>query len=504
MKEKDQRRPSRASGILAHPTSLPGPHGIGDLGAAAYRFVDYLASAKQHFWQVLPLGQPGLGNSPYAALSAFAGNPLLISLERLADEGLLTTADLADAPLFAADWVDFEAVAAFKLPRLRRAYERFAAAAPPGLREEFAAFRERERFWLADYALFSALKEAHGGAVWSDFPPALARRQPEALAAARQRLAAAVELVEFAQFQFFRQWQGLRRYANERAVRILGDLPIFVAYDSADVWAHQDLFYLDEHGNPTVVAGVPPDVFSATGQRWGNPLYRWERLQQTGYAWWIERFRQTLGMVDVFRIDHFRGFEAYWEVPAREPTAEHGRWVKGPGADIFRVATAELGELPIVVEDLGLITDEVIALREELGYPGMKVLQFAFGDDARNPYLPHNYSRNFVVYTGTHDNDTTRGWFAALPDWHRHNVLSYLGRDGHDIAWDLIRLALQSVADLAIIPLQDVLDLGSEARMNFPGRGEGNWRWRVRAEHLRPEVAARLADLTVRYGRDTG
>ena len=500
MSDKDIHRLPRASGVLAHPTSLPGPHGIGDLGQDAYRFVDFLASARQRVWQVLPLGQPGHGDSPYAALSAFAGNPLLISLNRLADEGLLERSDLADAD-FSADSVDYRAVRDYKWARLRRAYERFAAAGTPGMRADFAAFREGEQAWLSDYALFMAVKEANGGVSWNQFAPELARREPTALAEARERYADAVATNEFVQYQFFRQWLALKQYANSKGVRLLGDIPIFVAYDSADVWANQGLFHLDARGNPTVVAGVPPDIFSATGQRWGNPLYRWKVLAETGYAWWVERFRQMLAAVDVVRLDHFRGFAAYWEVPAREKTAQHGRWVKGPGAALFESATKALGRLPIVVEDLGLITADVIALREQLGYPGMKVLQFAFGDDARNPYLPHNYLPNFVVYTGTHDNDTTLGWFRSLPDWQRNNLLGYLGRDGHDIVWDLIRLALQSVADTAVFPLQDVLALGNEARMNFPGRAEGNWRWRVRVDQLRPEIAGRLADLVVRYGR---
>lgn len=490
----------RASGLLAHPTSLPGPHGIGDLGAGAYRFVDFLAKARQSVWQVLPLGHPGHGFSPYAALSAFAGNALLVSLERLADQGLLTRDELAGAPEN-PDRVDYAAVASFKMARLRLAFERYRAHATPGMREEVARFAAREAGWLDDYAIFLALKEANGGVAWNRFPPDLVRRNPAAMAAVRERLADAIGFTEFVQYHFFRQWGDLKRYANEKGVRIMGDIPIFVAFDSADVWAHQDLFYLDEKGEMTVVAGVPPDAFSDTGQRWGNPLYRWDRLKENGYAWWIERFRKTLETVDLVRLDHFRGFAAYWEVPASATTAEKGRWVCGPGAALFLAARQALGELPIVVEDLGLITDDVIALREELGYPGMKVLQFAFAEDARNPYLPHNYDANFVVYTGTHDNDTTLGWFQTLPDWHRHKVLAYIARDGHDIVWDLIRLALMSVADTAVFPLQDVLNLGGEARMNFPGRAEGNWAWRVRSEALRDEVADRLADLTVRYGR---
>lgn len=502
MERKDARGLPRSSGLLLHPTSLPGPHGIGDLGADAYRFVDYLVRAKQRVWQILPLGQPGHGYSPYAALSAFAGNPLLISLERLVDEGLIARSELADPPAFAADTVDYDAVSSYKMELLRRAYERFAVAAPPALRGQFEVFRARESAWLPDYTLFIALKGAHGGTGWRGFSEGLARRRPEDLLNARRELADVVAANEFMQYLFFRQWRDLKQYANSKGVRIMGDIPIFVAYDSADVWANQHLFHLDERGAPTVVAGVPPDFFSATGQRWGNPLYRWEELAKTGYAWWVERFRQTLETVDLVRIDHFRGFQAYWEVPATEATAVRGRWVPGPGDDLFRVAARELGELPIVIEDLGLITEDVIELRERLGYPGMKVLQFAFGDDSRNPYLPHNYEWNCVVYTGTHDNDTTLGWFHSLEEWQRNRVLAYLGRDGHDIVWDLIRVALGSVADTAVFPLQDVLVLGSEARMNVPGQAEGNWRWRVLPEQLSDEPAHRLADLTTLYGRD--
>ena len=502
MKRTEEGHLNRAGGVLAHPTSLPGPHGIGDLGSDAYRFVDFLAMAGQQFWQILPLNPPGHGDSPYAALSAFAGNPLLISLDILAAEGLLTPDDLAGAPSFLADAVDYRAVAAYKLPLLATAYQRFVAAAPPALRQEFEDFRQREADWLPDFALFMALKQTNGGAAWNGFASQLAKRQAEHLARAGRELAESVAEQEFAQFVFFRQWHRLKDYANSRGLRIMGDIPIFVAYDSADVWANQDLFYLDAQGRPTVVAGVPPDIFSATGQRWGNPLYRWDELQRTGYAWWVRRLAKTLATVDVLRIDHFRGFAAYWEVPAAEPTAANGRWVEGPGGDLFRVAAQRLGELPIVVEDLGLITPDVVELREQLGYPGMKVLQFAFGDDARNPYLPHNYERNCVVYTGTHDNETTRGWYAGQPERIRHRVRVYLARDGSDIAWDFIRLAWGSVAALAVAPLQDVLNLGNEARMNFPGRGEGNWRWRVRAGQLDQGVAHRLAELTAIYGRD--
>ncbi|MHB1133164.1 MAG: 4-alpha-glucanotransferase [Chloroflexota bacterium] len=495
-------RTGRRAGVLAHPTSLPGSHGVGDLGTGAYRFVDFLADGGQQLWQVLPLNPPGHGESPYGALSAFAGNPLLISLPLLVDEGLLSSEDLMAAPNFRSDCVDFVAAGAYKRLRLVAAYRRFVESAPPGLRGDFERFRAEMAAWLGDFALFMALKEARGGVAWNEFGPDLARRDSGALAEAQQQLADSIGVHEFAQFLFFRQWNRLKEYANRRGVRVVGDIPIFVAYDSADVWARQELFHLDDSGNAIVVAGVPPDIFSATGQRWGNPLYRWDRIAASGYDWWVQRFRHLLATIDLLRIDHFRGFAAYWEVPASEPTAVRGHWVAGPGAELFRRVGEQLGSLPIIVEDLGLITPDVSALRDELGYPGMTVLQFAFGDDARNPYLPHNYRANCVAYTGTHDNETTRGWFASQPDQIRHRVRLYLGRDGSDIAWDFIRLAWSSVANDAIAPLQDVLDLGNEARMNYPGRSAGNWGWRVTADQLRPEIAARLRDLTATYGRD--
>ena len=492
--------PVRDSGILLHPTSLPGPHGIGDLGAAAYRWIDFLRAAQQQLWQVLPLGPPGFGDSPYAARSAFAGNPLLISLERLVEADLLDAEDLAGPPLSDGARVDFAAVESFKLPLLARAFERFRTE--QGLQHPaFCAFSEASASWLEDYALFTALRDAHGGAVWTTWDPPLVRREPAALDAARAQLAHEINSIRFMQFVFAFQWGRLKAAANAAGIRIVGDIPIFVAHDSADVWAHQDLFLLDEDGNPTVVAGVPPDYFSPTGQRWGNPLYRWDRLAQSGYAWWVERFRSTLQMVDIVRIDHFRGFEAYWEVPAEEETAMNGRWVPGPGGAFFDSVSATLGPLPVIVEDLGLITRPVDDLRDALGYPGMKVLQFAFGDDATNPYLPHNYDWNCVVYTGTHDNDTTEGWFASLEDRQRARVVRYLGDAPELLSRKVMRAALSSVARTAIVPFQDVLALGTEARMNLPGWGTGNWGWRASPEQLNPEHAAWLAEMTTLYGR---
>lgn len=500
---------ARASGVLLHPTSLPGPGGIGDLGAAARRFVDFLAASKQTYWQMLPLNPIGLGSSPYAARSAFAGNPLLISLQQLIERGWLERSNLENVPQRPPERAQYDQAAVHKQAALSRAHERFLAGATRAERVALDDFCKRQRAWLEDFAFFVALRDQHGGKGWLEWDEPLARRRPDTLAAARRALAEPIALEQFAQYLFFTQWSALKSYANERGIRLVGDIAIYVAHDSADVWANQDLFSLDAAGRPTVVAGVPPDLFSATGQRWGNPLYRWDRLQERGFDWWIERFRAALQTVDVVRLDHFRGFGAYWEVPADCPTAEEGRWVLGPGVALFEALEAALGRVPMIVEDLG-VAPAGESLRDELGYPGMKVLQFAFddaavGEDVRdtadNPFLPHNFDRNFVVYTGTHDNDTTLGWFKSLPEAERQAVRRYLGTDGEDIAWDLIRCALASVADTAIIPLQDVLLLGSEARMNRPGTGVGNWVWRYRDDQLLPEHAERLGELTTTYGR---
>jgi 4-alpha-glucanotransferase len=486
----------RASGILLHPTSLPGRYGIGELGDEARDFLAFLVAAGQKLWQVLPLGPTSYGDSPYQSFSAFAGNPLLISTDRLLRDGLLTTDDLDDLPDFPAGQVDFGPVIAHKNTLLRRAYTRFAASGEP------AELLRWDAPWLDDYALFMALKDHHGGAVWSSWDPALVRRDPAALAAMRETLADDIDFQRFCQGRFFRDWGDLKREANEQGVRIIGDLPIFVAYDSADVWANQGLFFLDAAGQPSVVAGVPPDYFSATGQLWGNPLYRWDVMARDGFAWWVERLRMSLTLFDLARIDHFRGFEAYWEIPADETTAINGRWVQGPGAAFFDGIRAELGDLPIIAEDLGLITPEVLALRERFALPGMAVLQFA-PSDPTNVYLPHHHERNSVVYTGTHDNDTTRGWWAATTEAERDFVQRYLGHPVTEetIAAEFIRLALGSVAHTAIIPLQDVLNLGSEARMNTPGTAGGNWGWRYGAGALTDEAAEQLRELTELYAR---
>lgn len=491
----------RASGILIHPTSFPSRFGVGDLGPGALRVLDYLAAAKQRRWQVLPLVPPGYGESPYAALSAFAGNPLLISPEALRDDGLLGDDDLANVPDFPRDHVDYAAVAPWKDELLRKAYVTYQRTQPDELRREFGAFCEAQASWLEDYALFQALKVANDLRAWVEWPQPLASHDAVAVVAARAQYADEIDLVRFTQFLFFRQWQRVREAAHARGIAVIGDVAIFVAEDSADVWAHREYFTLDEAGHPSIVAGVPPDYFSPTGQRWGNPLYRWDVLAADGYGWWVERVRQALSLVDVLRLDHFRGFEAYWEIPASEPTAEHGRWVKGPGAALFNTLTERLGNVHLIAEDLGLITPEVRALMREIGLPGMHVLHFAFGSGADNENLPHHYTRPSVVYTGTHDNDTTHGWFEHEGEHVRQHALAYLSTSPDDIVWAMIRAAEASVCDLAILPLQDVLELGSEARMNLPSRLGGNWGWRCTEEQLTDERAARLASLTELYGR---
>ena len=504
----------RGSGLLLHPTSLPGPYGIGELGAAAEAFVRALRTMRQRLWQVLPLGPTGYGDSPYQSFSSFAGNPLLISFDRLLDERLLARPELRRFPEFPDDQVDFGAVIPARLAVLRAVSRSFAHRASRRLRQDYEAFCDRQAGWLDDYALFMALKGRHGGRAWLEWAPAFAVREPVALRAARRTCRAAIRAVKIQQFLFDRQWRALRRYAHRRGVRIIGDLPIFVAQDSADVWAHPELFQLDAAGQPTVVAGVPPDYFSATGQRWGNPLYRWDAHRDSGYAWWLARLRRTLDLVDVIRLDHFRGFEKYWEIPAGEATAIHGRWVAGPGASFLAAVRAALGGLPLIAEDLGFITPEVHALREQFGLPGMRVLQFAFGSLGREPdQLPECFPENCVVYTGTHDNDTLRGWFCSPPGAdatrpaaavraERQFIRTALGlRDDVDQHWAFIEQVFRTRARLAVVPLQDVLGLGSAARMNTPGRPDGNWRWRFRSGQLTPAVQQRLRRLTEQTGR---
>lgn len=447
----------RASGILLHPTSLPGPHGSGDFGPDAYRFVDWLVQAGQTLWQILPLGGIGAGNSPYMSSSAFAGNPLLVDLDELRRRGWLMQDEVRFDATSSPNRIAFDRVVPWRMDRLRLAAARFQQAATEADRIELAAFATKQADWLADYALFMALVDAHDGAAWSEWHPSLVRRDPQALAAAREQHAERIAFWTFVQWCFFRQWLALRTYANQRGVKIVGDAPIFIAYQSAEVWARQDLFELDADAKPHVVAGVPPDAFSATGQRWGNPLYRWKAHAADGYAWWTERIRRTFELVDLVRIDHFRGFAAYWQIDARETTAIGGQWIEGPGAALFDAVAEALGPLPIIAEDLGIITPDVVALRQRFDFPGMYILQFAFGGGNDNLYLPHNHFKDGVVYTGTHDNDTTRGWWATATDAERHHVRSYLSVDGQQIHWDLIRASMASVADTAIHPLQDVL-----------------------------------------------
>ena len=503
----------RSSGVLLHPTSLPGRFGIGDLGKEAYRFVDFLAGSGQRIWQVLPLGPTGYGNSPYQCLSVFAGNPLLISLDRLAADKLLDPADLEGPPSFPEDRVDYALVVRFKLPLLKKSAEIFRSQASQEERRPFEIFCQENAAWLDTYSLFMTLKGAHALKAWPDWEEGIRKRRPEALLHWSESLGEEAYLHKYQQYQFFRQWFDLKKYCHEHGIRLMGDIPIFTALDSAEVWARPDMFYLDDDNSPTVVAGVPPDYFSKTGQLWGNPLYRWDVMAGNGYEWWIERFRATRALVDIIRLDHFRGFEKHWEVPATDVTAMNGRWVPGPGADLFQAVQRSLGALPIIAEDLGVITPEVDELRDGLGFPGMRVLQFAFGSDLKaDEYRPHNYPRNCAVYTGTHDNNTTIGWFRdtmmkdttqsiAEKERERQMALNYLGTDGHEINWDFIRLALMSVADTAIIPLQDILGLGTEARMNHPGTTAGNWSWRFRTGMLADEVRDRLRDLTALYGR---
>jgi 4-alpha-glucanotransferase len=491
----------RASGILLHPTSLPGPHGSGDLGAAAHHFVDWLAAAGQRLWQVLPLGGIGAGHSPYMSASAFAGNVLLIDLADLAAQGWLSDEELIAPASFEPRRVVFDAVVPWRMERLARAAARFAAGASADDAARHAAFCAAAARWLDDYALFMALDEAHGGVPWCDWPAALARREKGALEQARARLAGRIAFWKFCQWRFAEQWTRLRSHAHARDVRLFGDAPIFIAWQSADVWTHPELFELGAAGRPTVVAGVPPDYFSATGQRWGNPLYRWRAHAADGHAWWIARVRHLFEWLDVLRIDHFRGFAAHWEIAADEPTAIHGRWVDGPGAALFEAIERALGEKPIVAEDLGLITPDVDALRRRFALPGMRVLQFAFADDGRNRYLPHQHERDSVVYVGTHDNDTARGWWASATEAERQHARDYLATDAREIEWDLMRAASASVANTAILTLQDVLGLGSEARMNTPALGAGCWAWRFEWTQVAPWHAERLAAMARLYGR---
>ena len=499
MRAMDDRR---SAGVLLHPTSLPSPFGIGDLGPSAFAYLEWLKDAGVRWWQVLPLHPPGPGNSPYSAISTFAGSELLISPALLVEDGLLSEEELADPPTFPDQRVDFAAVAPFKLGLLHSAYRRFRERRPPALVEELAAFHETHREWLGDYAIFRALRDAHGRKAWYEWPSELTRREPEALLDWMEAHREEVGFVEFCQMLFFRQWSALRRRANELGVGVFGDVPIFVARDSAEVWAHPELFLLDDDQRPTVVAGVPPDYFSDTGQLWGNPLYDWDCMARDGYSWWVQRLRHALAMVDIVRLDHFRGFASYWEVPADEDTAVNGRWMPGPGHALFDAVAAELGSLPLVAEDLGEITPDVVALRKELGVPGMAILQFGFSPTPRSTFIPYALERDLVVYTGTHDNNTTLGWYSDdATEEEKDLVRRYTASSGREINWELIRLAMASVADTAIVPHQDLAGLGAESRMNTPSVGEGNWSFRLTPRMLDEGIQGRLRDLIDVYGR---
>lgn len=478
----------RRAGVVLHPTSLPHPEDQGDLGHGAYRFVDFLAEAGFTVWQTLPLGPTHSDGSPYQCLSVHAGNPRMVSLDWLRDRGWLAQEETAQRP-------------ADRAGLIQRAHDRFRSTADPEARDRLAAFSEQQGAWLDDFALYQALRDAHNGRAWYDWPEPLRHREHAALQDARERLSGPMELIRFTQWLFFEQWDDLRSYAAERGVLMFGDMPIFVAHDSAEVWARREYFTVDDDGKAEVVAGVPPDYFSKTGQRWGNPLYRWDRMQADGFAWWLERMRTQLRLFDLIRIDHFRGFEAYWEIPATARTAVDGHWVEAPGHALLSALRDAFHALPLVAEDLGTITPQVEALRRDFGIPGMKVLQFAFGGDAENPYLPHNHEPDYVVYTGTHDNDTTLGWYESLDAHTRGHLLDYLGQPGEPMPRPLLRAALASPALYCLIPMQDLLGLGHGHRMNRPGTTAGNWSWRYRPEHLDPELPGRLRHLLELYGR---
>jgi 4-alpha-glucanotransferase len=501
----------RGSGVLLHVSSLPGRHGIGDLGPEAFKFVDLLARARQSIWQILPLGPTGYGDSPYQCYSAFAGNPLFISLEKLVEDGLLDEASLKGGLKFPQGTTDFERVTPWRMERLHEAFGAMARRGHKKLSKELEAFCEAEKSWLDEFSLFMALRDQWPNGSWTAWPPELRRREEAAIRKARKEFSEGIAFHKFVQFLFARQWNEVHQYAKSHGIAIMGDVPIFVSHESSDVWANQSQFQLDRDGRPTKVAGVPPDYFSETGQRWGNPVYRWDVMEKQGFQWWIHRMEGTLKLVDWIRLDHFRGFEAYWEIPAEAPTAATGQWIPGPREKLFHVLKEKLGTLPIIAEDLGVITPPVEQLRDMFHFPGMRVLQFAFsGDNA--PHRPHNYVRNCVAYTGTHDNDTTVGWFNAVPGvsttqsakevaLERKIVRDYLPVDGHEIHWEMIRAVWRSVAGLAVAPLQDVLGLGSEARMNMPGTASGNWRWRLKPGQLKTAPMVRLAELTEVYDR---
>ncbi len=493
----------RSSGILFHPTSLPGKYGIGTLGKEAYAFIDFLKKSKQKLWQIFPLGPTGYGDSPYQSFSSFAGNPYLIDFDLLIEAHLLSEEDLKD--IFFGDneeYIDYGAIYNQKYPLLRKAYENFKSSDNNEMKGSLENFKRENSSWLNDYSLYISLKNHFNGLPWNEWAQDIKNREDGAMHHYRSELADDIEYHNFIQFLFFKQWGDVKRYANENGIKIIGDIPIFVAADSSDAWANPEIFLFDKERKPVKVAGVPPDYFSATGQLWGNPLYNWEKLKETNYSWWVERVRANLSTCDIIRIDHFRGFEAYWAVPYGDDTAINGQWEPGPGIDLFNAIKSQLGELPIIAEDLGLMTQGVIDLREATGFPGMKILGFAFDSGEENDYLPHTYTKNCVVYTGTHDNDTLVGWFQKAKEEDRQFARDYLNsRSDDEIHWDAIRGAWSSVACMAISPVQDFLGLGSEARINTPGVASGNWQWRLKQGVLTNELAERIAKLTKIYSR---
>ena len=493
----------RSSGILFHPTSLPGKYGIGTLGKEAYAFIDFLKKSRQKLWQIFPLGPTGYGDSPYQSFSSFAGNPYLIDFDLLIEAHLLSEEDLRD--VFFGDneeYIDYGAIYNQKYPLLRRAYENFKSSDNHEMKENLEHFKRENASWLNDYSLYISLKNHFNGLPWNEWAHDIKNREHGAMEHYKNELADDIEYHNFIQFLFFKQWGDVKRYANENGIKIIGDIPIFVAADSSDAWANPEIFLFDEERKPVKVAGVPPDYFSATGQLWGNPLYNWQKLKETNYSWWVERVRANLSTCDIIRIDHFRGFEAYWAVPYGDDTAINGQWEPGPGIDLFNAIKSQLGELPIIAEDLGLMTQGVIDLREATGFPGMKILGFAFDSGEENDYLPHTYTKNCVVYTGTHDNDTLIGWFQKAKEEDRQFARDYLNsRSDDEIHWDAIRGAWSSVANMAISPVQDFLGLGSEARINTPGVAAGNWQWRLKHGVLTDELAEKIAKLTKVYSR---
>ncbi|NQS92009.1 MAG: 4-alpha-glucanotransferase [Chloroflexi bacterium] len=493
---------TRASGILLHPTSLPGPYGIGDLGPQARKWIDFLADSGTGLWQILPLGPTGYGDSPYQTFSTFAGNPYLISPDDLLRDGLLHVDDLVNHPDFQTNTVEYGEVIYWKLDLLNRSYNHFRYHGKK-LHKEAGLFYTQNQHWLDDYSIFMALKEFHGGMPWAAWPEKYRDRNLDALERFQDEYSYAIQRQKYYQFLFYKQWNALRDYAHKMGIQIIGDIPIFIAHDSADAWANRDLFYIGDDGQPTVVAGVPPDYFSETGQLWGNPLYRWELHTQDGYQWWLERLRAIFSMVDIVRLDHFRGFVDYWEIPAGEETAVNGRWVLGPGKDFLESVESEFGGLPIIAEDLGEISPDVFILRDQFQLPGMKILVFAFDSGEGNVFLPHHYPENCIVFTGTHDNDTAVGWFKRIQEGERTFAQRYLKSSGEDIAWDLISAAWASRAIYAIAPLQDILGLDNHARMNYPGNPEGNWKWRFSQSDLSSELKNRLEEINYLYGRST-